>query len=101
MYVSKQTTNELVIQREKATWLHKVFAFFLLSPFWAVAFVLVSLLLSAFNIFTLSCNRVEATLVECEYTHDKLFGLIKKPIIKTGLTKEAKLITDHSTLILM
>ncbi|MEQ8969025.1 MAG: hypothetical protein RIE73_01360 [Coleofasciculus sp. C1-SOL-03] len=96
MYVSKQTTNELVIQREKATWLHKVFAFFLLSPFWAVAFALVGLLLSPFSIFTLSCNRVEATLVECEYTHDELFGLIKEPIIKTGLTKEAKLITDHS-----
>jgi len=98
MYVSKESANELVIQSKKPSLFNYLLTFSLYTLFLGLpSFILLSSVLAPFGGFNLSCNRVEPNLVECEYTHNELFGLIKEPITKTRLIKEAKLNSETKT----
>jgi hypothetical protein len=98
MYVSKESANELVIQSKKPSLFNYLLTFSIYTLFLGVpSFMLLSSVLAPFGGFNLSCNRIEPNLVECEYTHNELFGLIKEPITKTGLIKEAKLNSETKT----
>jgi hypothetical protein len=99
MYVSKESANELVIQSKKPSLFNYLLTFSFKSVFLCLlpGFMLLPAILAPFGGFNLSCNRVEPNWVECEYNHNEIFGLIKEPITKTGLIKEAKLNSETKT----
>ena len=97
MNIIKQTADELVLQSDKHTWQYQVFTILFFTPF--IVAPLYAIAQTSYNTssFTLSCNRVEPTQVTCEYTHYKLFGLIKEKTIPSRLVKEAKLTSETVT----
>ena len=97
MNIIKQTADELVLQSDKHTWRYQVFTILFFTPF--IVAPLYAIAQTSYNTssFTLSCNRVEPTQVTCEYTHYKLFGLIKEKTIPSRLVKEAKLTSEIVT----
>ena len=93
----EQSDSRLVYQEEPLHWLGFLFVLpffcgFVIGPAFFICF-----LVWMTGEYNLNCDRIEPTIVECEVSNSRLFGLVKKQPKPIGVIKEAMVVRETRT----